>query len=136
MPLAPESFQALDDSLSRLAAESILALPGRDDGLIPSYSLLGEMREQCASEPALRDAIAAVHARLDRRLDTAQPFDEATLAELRRLIAWLPEALEAAKAGRAPRPSSANRRRRPPPWPRPRPARPRRNTPRRTFSSS
>lgn len=104
MPLAPESFQALDDSLSRLAAESILAQPGRDDGLIPSYSLLGEMREQCASEPALRDAIAAVHARLDRRLDTAQPFDEATLAELRRLIAWLPEALEAAKAGRAPAP--------------------------------
>ncbi|MBI2510777.1 MAG: chemotaxis protein CheA [Opitutae bacterium] len=104
MPLAPESFQALDDSLSRLAAESILAQAGRDDGLIPSYSLLGEMRERCTDEPALRDAIAAVHGLIDKRLDAAQPFDEPTLAELRRLIGWLPEALEAAKAGRAPAP--------------------------------
>jgi two-component system chemotaxis sensor kinase CheA len=102
MPLAPESFQALDDSLSRLAAESILALPGRDDGLIPSYSLLGEMRDVAASEPALRDAIVAVHGVLDKRLDAAQPFDELTLGELRRLIAWLPDAIEAVKAGRAP----------------------------------
>lgn len=108
MSLAPESFQALDDSLSRLAAESILAQPGRDDGLIPSYSLLGEMRERCAGEPALHEAIAAVHALLDKRLDAAQPFDEPTLAELRRLIAWLPDALDAAKAGRAPAPFTGN----------------------------
>ncbi len=104
MPLAPESLQALDDSLSRLAAESILAQPGRDDGLIPSYSLLGEMRDTAASEPALRDAIVAVHAVLDKRLDAAQPFDEPTLVELRRLIAWLPDAIEAVKAGRVPAP--------------------------------
>ncbi len=104
MPLAPESLQALDDSLSRLAAESILAQPGRDDGLIPSYSLLGEMRDTAASEPALRDAIVAVHAVLDKRLDAAQPFDDPTLAELRRLIAWLPDAIELVKAGRAPAP--------------------------------
>jgi two-component system, chemotaxis family, sensor kinase CheA len=102
MPLAPESFQALDDSLSRLAAESILAQPGRDDGLIPSYSLLGEMRDLAAAAPALHEALAAVHAVLDKRLDAAQPFDEPTLAELRRLIAWLPDAIEAVKAGREP----------------------------------
>ncbi|MBX3739058.1 MAG: chemotaxis protein CheA [Candidatus Didemnitutus sp.] len=102
MSLAPEFFQALDDSLSRLAAESILAQPGRDDGLIPSYSLLGEMRDQCAAVPTLREAVAGVHALIDKRLDAAQPFDDATLAALRRLIAWLPEAIEAAKAGRAP----------------------------------
>jgi two-component system chemotaxis sensor kinase CheA len=106
MPLAPDSFQALDDSLSRLAAESIFAQPGRDDGLIPSYSLLGEMRERCSAEPALLEAIQSVHQRLDQRLDAAQPFDEPTLVELRRLIAWLPDALEAAKAGRAPAPFS------------------------------
>jgi len=102
MSLAPEFFQALDDSLSRLAAESILAQPGRDDGLIPSYSLLGEMRDQCAAVPSLREAVASVHAVLDRRLDAAQPFDEASLTTLRRLIAWLPDAIEAVKAGREP----------------------------------
>ncbi len=69
MPLAPESHQALDDALSRLAAESILASPGRDDGLIPSYSLLGDLRDLCATEPVLRAAILAVHGQLDKMLD-------------------------------------------------------------------
>lgn len=108
MSLAPEFFQALDDSLSRLAAESILAQPGRDDGLIPSYSLLGEMRDQCAAVPTLREAVVSVHALLDKRLDTAQPFDDATLATLRRLITWLPAAIEAVKAGSVPETFDAN----------------------------
>ncbi|HVU15757.1 MAG TPA: chemotaxis protein CheA [Candidatus Didemnitutus sp.] len=108
MSIAPESFQALDDSLNRLAAESILASPGRDDGLIPSYSLLGEIRDLCAQEPALHAAIVAMHGELDRRLDAAQPFDEASLASLRRLVDWLPGAVEAAKAGHAPAAYSAN----------------------------
>jgi len=104
MPLAPESFQALDDSLNRLAAESILASAGRDDGLIPSYSLLGELRDLCAAEPVLRDTIVAMHADLDKRLDAAQPFDEPSLGALRKLVDWLPAAIEAAKAGQAPAP--------------------------------
>jgi two-component system chemotaxis sensor kinase CheA len=104
MPLASESFQALDDALSRLAAESILAVPGRDEGLIPSYSLLGELRDLCAAEPALHEPIVAVHTRLEQRLDTAQPFDEPTLIQLRQLIEWLPGALAEAKAGKPPAP--------------------------------
>lgn len=100
MPLAPEAFQHLDDSLSRLAAESIFAQPGRDDGLIPSYSLLGEMREHCAGEPALAAAIAAVHGRLDQLLDAAQPFDAAALQLLRDFIDWGPKALASVRAGK------------------------------------
>lgn len=105
MPLAPELYQAIDDTLSRLAAESILATPGRDDGLIPSYSLLGELKELCAPEPALAGAVAAMHAELDQRLDNAQPFDTASLAHLHKLIEWLPGALDALKAGQLPAPA-------------------------------
>ncbi|MBA3850579.1 MAG: chemotaxis protein CheA, partial [Opitutus sp.] len=104
MPLAPESFQSLDDSLSRLAAESIFAQPGRDDGLIPSYSLLGEMKERSAGEPAITAAVAFVHGTLDKLLDAAQPFDGDALAKLRSLIDWLPKALDAVRAGKAPAP--------------------------------
>jgi two-component system chemotaxis sensor kinase CheA len=104
MPLAPESFQALDDSLNRLAAESILASPGRDDGLIPSYSLLGELRDLCATEPDLHAAIVAMHAELDKRLDAAQPFDDASLDRLRKFVDWLPVAVETAKSGNTPVP--------------------------------
>jgi two-component system chemotaxis sensor kinase CheA len=100
MPISPESFQALDDSVNRLAAESILAQSGRDDGLIPSYSLLGEIRDLVAAEPALLAAVVDVHGMLDKKLDAAQPFDDVSLARLRQLVDWLPAAITAAKSGK------------------------------------
>ena len=102
MPFSPVSYQALDDALNRLATESILAQPGRDDGLIPAYSLLGELRELCATEPVLSDPINAVHRLLDQLLDTAQPYDASTLERLRELIVWLPAAIEVVKSGGSP----------------------------------
>jgi len=100
MPIPPESFQALHDAVNRLAAESILAQAGRDDGLIPSYSLLGEIGELCATEPVLSSPVKAVHTTLDKLLDAAQPFDEASITQLRQLIDWLPGAVSAMHAGR------------------------------------
>ena len=102
MPLAPENYQALDDALNRLASESILATPGRDEGLIPAYSLLGEILALCESEPVLHAAIKSTHTTLDKLLDVAQPFNESTIVQLRKLIDWLPEAIEAVKAGKEP----------------------------------
>lgn len=101
MPIPPESFQALNDAVNRLGAESILAQAGRDDGLIPSYSLLGEIRELCAQCPDLLGPLNTVHGVLDRKLDVAQPFDDASIAQLRDLIEWLPVAIDAVKAGNA-----------------------------------
>ena len=108
MPLAPENYQALDDALNRLASESMLATPGRDEGLIPSYSLLGELADLCAAEPALHEAIRGTHGVLDKLLDAAQPFDAAVIAQLSKLIEWLPKAIEAAKAGHSPEVFSAD----------------------------
>ena len=99
MPLAPENYQALDDALNRLASESMLATPGRDEGLIPSYSLLGEIATLCAGEPALHAAIQSTHSILDKMLDAAQPFNESAIAQLRKLIDWLPQAIDSVKAG-------------------------------------
>ena len=108
MSISPESFQALDDAVNRLAAESILAQAGRDDGLIPSYSLLGEIRELCLSELEISEALAMVHGILDKKLDAAQPFDEATLELLRALIDWLPPAIVAVKSKKTPLPFGNN----------------------------
>jgi two-component system chemotaxis sensor kinase CheA len=101
MSIPPESLKALDDAINRLAAESILAQVGRDDGLVPSYSLLGDLRDLCATEPALQARVLATHASLEKMLDTAQPFDEKTLNDLRNLIEWLPNAIETVKSGGA-----------------------------------
>lgn len=99
MSISSDSLATLDDVISRLAGESILAQPGRDEGLIPAYSLLGEFCELSTSEPGLNAPATAVRSALEKLLDAAQPFDDATLAYLRRSIEWFPKALAAAKAG-------------------------------------
>ncbi len=102
MPISPESFKALDDAANRLAAESILAQTGRDDGLVPAYSLLSDLRDLAASEPALHGPIVATHAVLEQLLDNAKPFDDATLGKLRQLVEWLPGAIDAVESGAEP----------------------------------
>ncbi len=97
MPIALSQFAAIEDSVNRLVAESILAQAGRDDGLVPAYSLLGDLRDRTAAEPALHEPIVATQNALEKLLDAAQPFDAATLGELRWLVEWLPVALECLK---------------------------------------
>ena len=101
MPISPDSFAALDDVISRLAGESILAQPGRDEGLIPAYSLLGELCELSAPEPALNGPVTALRAELEKLLDAAKPFDEASLAAFRKAVDWLPKAFASVKSGHA-----------------------------------
>jgi two-component system, chemotaxis family, sensor kinase CheA len=93
MPISPAQFAAIEDTINRIAAESILATAGRDEGLVPAFSLLGDLQEQCAPEPSLLKPVSEVRAALEARLDTAQPFDEPTLQRLRDLVEWLPNAL-------------------------------------------
>jgi len=99
MPITPDSFAALDDIISRLAGESILAQPGKDEGLIPAYSLLGELCELSATEPALNGPAAALRGTLEKLLDAAKPFDGASLSAFRTAVEWLPKALAALRAG-------------------------------------
>jgi two-component system chemotaxis sensor kinase CheA len=107
MSISSASFQALDDLVNRLAAESMLAQSGRDDGLVPSYSLISEMRELCAEEPTLRDPTTALHGEFDRMLDSAKPFDDAMLARLRAYVEWMPVAAECLRTKQAVPPLNA-----------------------------
>jgi two-component system chemotaxis sensor kinase CheA len=107
MSLSPESLRNLDTLINRLAAESMLAQPGRDDGLVPSYSLLGELRDLCVTDPVLGEPTAALHSELDRMLDQARPFDAAMLARLRVYVEWIPAAAECLRLNRTVPPFNA-----------------------------
>jgi two-component system, chemotaxis family, sensor kinase CheA len=100
MPIPDASYSLLDDICSRLSAESILAQPGSDEGLIPIYSLLNDWLEAAGDEAALVQPVRELQAKLDAKLEAAQPFDELTLAAVHQLIAWLPKALAAAREGK------------------------------------
>ncbi len=102
MSIPLESFPLIEDTLNRLASESILAQPGRDDGLIPAYSLLGELSEQTSVQPEVNTPIRALRDALEKRLDNAQPFDERSLADLKAVVDWLPKTLLAMKSGKEP----------------------------------
>jgi two-component system chemotaxis sensor kinase CheA len=97
MPLAPHQIAAIDDAINRLATESILAQVGRDEGLVPGYSLLGTLAELCAGEPRLLEPVLGTQRTLEKLLDAARPFDDATLGELRWFVEWMPVALECVK---------------------------------------
>ena len=99
MPLSDAAFTQLDDLCSRLSAESILAQAGSDEGLIPIYSLLGEMLEPAAGDAGLFGPLRDLQAQLDVKLDAAQPFDAETIAAVQRVVAWLPNALAQAREG-------------------------------------
>ncbi len=107
MPLSPESLRSLETLINRLAGESMLAQPGRDDGLVPSYSLLGELRDLCANDPVLGEPTVALHSELDRMLDAAKPFDDAMLARLRVYVEWMPVAAECLRLNQAVPPFNA-----------------------------
>jgi two-component system chemotaxis sensor kinase CheA len=101
MPISPDPFSALEEVLNRLAVEAVLATPGRDEGLIPVYSLLGEIRALCAAQPAVLEPIDALLAEFERCLDTAAPFSAPLVGRLRVLVEWLPGALAAWRSGAA-----------------------------------
>jgi two-component system chemotaxis sensor kinase CheA len=103
MPISETLFAAVEDVVNHLAAESVLATAGRDDGLVPAYSLVTQLVELCEPEPSLGKAVKAlarVRTDLERRLDAAQPFDAASLDDIHRLTEFLHAGLTAARQGR------------------------------------
>jgi len=101
MPISPELFPTLEGLLNRLAVEAVLAAPGRDEGLIPVFSLLGELREGCAPEPAVHSAIGSLLPDIEQCLEAAKPFAAPLVSRLRTLVEWLGSALTALREGRA-----------------------------------
>jgi two-component system chemotaxis sensor kinase CheA len=104
MPLLPSTFTVLDDIASRFAAESIFATALSDEGLIPAYSLLGDLMSHLGDQPELAGPVKGLHVCLDTLLNEARPYDEATVAHLKAFAVWLPAALVAVRDGNSPAP--------------------------------
>lgn len=93
MPISSATHPAIEDTINRIAGESILAQVGRDDGLVPAFSLLGDLIDLCVEDTAIQLRVVATRTALEGLLDSQRPFDEETLQALRSLIQWLPPLL-------------------------------------------
>jgi len=99
MPIPPDAFSSIEEALNRLATESVLAMAGRDEGMVPSYSLLGDLAGLCAADAKVCGPIAALQCRLEKCLDKAAPFTGELLSNLRGLSTWLLGVLADIRAG-------------------------------------
>ncbi|HLP07551.1 MAG TPA: chemotaxis protein CheA [Opitutaceae bacterium] len=100
MSIAPVLLQQVEDITNRIAAEAILAQPGRDDGLIPAYSLLGQLCDLLADHHDALFPAQTLRELLEKRLDAAQPFDADSLAHLQHFAEHYPRVLDALRAGK------------------------------------
>jgi len=94
MPISSASHASIEDILNRIATESILAQAGSVDGMVPAFSLLSDLADVCAPDPVIQHRVVLARSAIEARLDAAQPFDEATLQNLRDLVIWIPRALQ------------------------------------------
>lgn len=102
MSLPASIFTVLDDLASRFAAESIFATAASDEGMIPAYSLLGDLLGHLGDQPELEAPAKGLHSCLDNLLNEARPFDEESVNHLKAFAAWLPNAVAAVRDGKPP----------------------------------
>lgn len=101
MALSPDQISNCEELLNKIAMELILATPGQDDGLVPTYSLIAELTDGLKEEAsALLPASASVKQALDMLLDNSKPYDERTLDFVSTYTSWAQHALLEERNGR------------------------------------
>jgi len=95
MKLDTQQATALEEFSGKIAAELVFAEPGKDEGLIPAYSLLGELMDRIDTCDEVMKAAKAMQHMLGEHLDTGRPWEIATLDRLTAFNCWC-EALHAA----------------------------------------
>ena len=100
MPLSEDQLNACDSTLNRIATELVLASPGKDDGLVPIYSLVSELSGSVDGvEDTLHKACVHVRRALDDLLDESHPFDERTLEYVSNFTTWAQDSILALRSG-------------------------------------
>ncbi|MBL9137219.1 MAG: chemotaxis protein CheA [Verrucomicrobiales bacterium] len=99
---APD-YAALCSIIEKLALELVLAEPGKDNGLLPVNSLLGDL-EEVARRMEVPEALGAAIRKGREWVDAlfgAGNFEESTLSRLRSWVEWMQAAVSALHNGQA-----------------------------------
>ena len=105
--MTPQTCAELKSLSEKIAMELVFAEAGKDLGLLPVNSLLGQIEELIAEEPAPQVVMqAAQQARrwVDHVFDTTATFTAEDLQRLGDWATWWPAAVAAWESGRAPAP--------------------------------
>jgi two-component system chemotaxis sensor kinase CheA len=94
--------EQLNGILAKLALELNFVEPGKDAGLLPVNSFLGEVADLLGAQsapPVLAQAMARARQAMDRLFDTTVAFDAPTIALLGEWQAWMSGAIAAWQNG-------------------------------------
>ncbi len=106
----PKTFAELKSLSEKIASELVFAEAGKDLGLLPVNSLLGQIEELLAAESApepLPQSARLARGWVDGIFETTGTFGIGSLKRLGEWVAWLQSAVTACESGQAPTPLPA-----------------------------
>jgi two-component system chemotaxis sensor kinase CheA len=95
-----QSIETIEGLLNKIASEIALSNVGSSEGMVPIYSLLGDLTGPGSDYLELSEAITAVRGKLDKLLDAGAVFDGETLGTLGEFTNWAQVSLGNLKAGK------------------------------------
>ncbi len=101
MPLSLDALSTCDARFNQIATELALAKPNTQDGLVPLYSLLGELIDYTQNEPFMVEACRELEGKLSALLDSGEGMDPNCLNYIQAFITWGMEMIETIQAGGA-----------------------------------
>lgn len=82
MQWSPETIDQLESIASQICGEVRLTQPESDEGLLPLYALLGDLRSGLPEDPAVSAIVESLEATLTPLIEEARLFDAQSIAEL------------------------------------------------------
>lgn len=92
-----DTFEAI---LNKIATEMVQAEVNSSEGMVPLYSLMGDLADSCASHAMLSESVANVKGALDKLLDSAAPFDSVTIDYLSEFSGWAQAVIYSLRGGK------------------------------------
>lgn len=82
MQWSPETIDQLESIAKQISGEARRTQPGSDEGLLPLYSLLGDLTSDLPKDPAISAVVDSLEATLTPLIEEARFFDSGTVAKL------------------------------------------------------
>ena len=82
MKWSPETIDQLESIATQISSEARRTQPGSDEGLLPLYSLLGDLGSDLPGDPAISAIVDSLEATLTPLIEEARFFDPENIAEL------------------------------------------------------
>ena len=102
MQWSSETIDQLESIAEQISGEARRTQPGADDGLLPLYSLLGDLTSDLPKDPAISAVVDSLEATLTPLIEEARFFDPGAVAKLLKTSESLEQLVAELRSGETP----------------------------------